>query len=330
MTPTSQWKRRQFVCGAGALLLAPNLSAQAVDEAYPTKPVTLLVPFAAGGGTDILARIIAGGMSERLVQTVLVENKPGASTNIAADKVAKSRPDGYTLLLGNTNTFVVNSLLYKNLTYDAAKDLSLIGMAAAFPMVLVVPSSTPVNSVSEFLAFARNKANLAYATPGVGSPHHLAMEMLKRHAGIPAVHVAYRGVSPAFVDLLSGRVHVMFVDYAAGSALIKDGRLRALAVASRKPSVLLPNLPTMAQSGFPDFDLTGWQGLAMPVGAAPPVMAKLTQALRDTVADPAIQKRLRDTGLEPSYLGPSDFASHIAREKVEIAALVKTNGIRGE
>ncbi|MGD9943504.1 MAG: Bug family tripartite tricarboxylate transporter substrate binding protein [Burkholderiaceae bacterium] len=315
-------------CMAAALALT---GAAAAAETYPARPIKLLVPFPAGGGSDILARILASGMSDHLGQPVVVDNRPGASTNIAAEIASKSKPDGYTLMLGNTNTFVVNSLLYKSLNYNAATDFTLVGMAGAFPMLLVVPPSSPAKTVSDFVKLAKSKTTeLTYASPGIGSPHHLAMEMFKHRAGIDVVHASYRGVAPAIPDLMSGRVQVMFLDYAAGVSFIKTGKLRVLAVGSEQPTGFMPEVPTMAASGFTGFDITGWQGVAVPSGAPADVLQKLTGALRAAMADPGIQEKLRNAGIEPVYMAPPAFAKHIAEERIKLEALIRSNEIRIE
>jgi len=310
------------------LMSALFANASCAQETFPAKPLTLVVPFAPGGGTDILARIVATGMSAQLGQPVVVENKPGAFTTIAVSNILHAKPDGYTMLLGNTNTFVVNELLQKNLSYDARKDLSAIGSVARFPMILVVPESSPVKSVSQFIEYAKSKANpIQYASPGIGSPHHLSMEMLKDQAKIQATHVAYRGVSPAFPDLLSGRLDAMFVDYAAGAGLIKDGRLRPLAVASKEPSPLVPGVSPLADQGYPEFDITGWQAIAVSAGTPQPAIDKLAQALQATMESADIRQKLIDAGLEPFHLGPKAFDSYVETERQRLGHLVKTNHI---
>jgi tripartite-type tricarboxylate transporter receptor subunit TctC len=302
-------------------------TASAQEAPYPSKPIVLMVPFAAGGGSDILARLVASGMSTRLGQPIVVDNRPGGSTGVAAGMVARAKPDGYTLLLGNSGTFVVNSLLNVKTNY-VPEDLAVLGMVANFPMVYVVSNNSPIKSMSELVAAAkRSPGQLAYASPGTGSPHHLGMESLKYRAGIDMVHAPYRGVSPAFPDILSERVTVMFTDYAAATGLIKDGKLRPLAVGSRERSSFLPDVPTMQSLGYADFQLTGWQGMAVPAGTPPQIVNKLVAALRDTLADPETQKRLRDTGLEPNFLDPAAFSQYLAREREQLGTLIKSNKI---
>ncbi|MGE0799777.1 MAG: Bug family tripartite tricarboxylate transporter substrate binding protein [Lautropia sp.] len=313
------------------LVVASVLSVGTVsaDEAYPTRPITLMVPYAAGGGSDLLARIVAAGMSERLGQQIVVDNRPGASTGIAASHVARAKPDGYTLLLGNTATFIVNELLKVKTNYTPDQ-FSLLGMAANFPMVYVVSSSSPIKTMAELVSSIKSKPateNVTYASPGIGSPHHLGMEALKYRDSLNIMHVPYKGVSPAFPDLIAERVSTMFVDYAAASAFIKEGRLRPLAVGSQQPTSFLPGVPTMQSLGYTDFQITGWQGLAVPSGTPQPVLNKLVGALRETLADPKIQGQLRQTGLEPNFLDPAAFAAHIDRERKELGTLIKANKI---
>lgn len=308
-----------------ASLLANVSHAQ---EAFPTKALTLVVPFAPGGGTDILARIVATGMSSELGQPVVVENKPGAFTTIAVAKVLHTKSDGYTMLLGNTNTFVVNELLQKNLSYDARKDLFVIGSVARFPMILVVPTSSPVESLTQFVEYAKNKSDpIQYGSPGVGSPHHLSMEMIKDQAKIDGTHIAYRGVSPAFPDLISGRLDAMFVDYAAGSSLINDGRLRPLAVASKAPSPLVPGVQPMADQGYPEFDITGWQAIAVTSDTPQAARDILAKALEATMNSEDIRQKLMNAGLEPFHLGPHEFGDYLETERQRLGHLVNTNNI---
>ncbi len=321
---TKLWNRRLALAFAGTASLALIAPAHA-EEPYPSKPITLVVPYAAGGGSDILARIVATGMSSRLGQTIIVDNKPGASTGIAASTVARAKPDGYTLLLGNTSTFVVNELLNAKVGYNP-KDLALLGMVAEFPMVYVVSSTSPIKSMPDLVAAAK-AGHLAYASPGTGSPHHLGMEALKYRAGVDITHAAYRGVSPAFPDIIANRVAVMFSDYAAAGGLLKDGKLRPLAVGGAQPYSFLPGVPTMEQLGYKDFQITGWQGLAVPAGTPQPIVAKLVGALRDTLADREVQQRLRETGLEPAFQDPTGFAAHIGREREQLGNLIKANKI---
>lgn len=317
------------ICCLGAGLLLAGPAARANDGAYPTHPIRLIVPFAVGGGSDILARILAPAMSERLGQQIVVENRPGASTNIAAELVAKARPDGYTLMLGNTNTFVVNGLLFKSLNYDPVKDFSVLGMAGAFPMILAVSPSVPARSVAEFVSLAKDRAGtLSYASPGVGTPHHLAMEMLKFQSGIQATHVSYKGVAPALPDLMVGRVQAIFIDYAAGGQQLKAGKLRGLAVGSQKPTEFMPELPTMAASGFPTFDVTGWQGMVVPKGTPDEIVRKLTDALRATMASAEVKESLRNAGIEPAYMAPPEFGRYIDQERGKMTALIKAANIQ--
>jgi tripartite-type tricarboxylate transporter receptor subunit TctC len=316
----------------GALLGATLAiaAAHAQEAPYPSRPITLMVPFAAGGGTDILARLVATGMSARLGQPIVVDNRPGRNTGIAASAVARAKPDGYTLLLGNSSTYVVNTLLNVKTSYTP-DELAVLGMVANFPMVYVVANNSPIKSVDDLVAAAKKSpGQLAYASPGAGSPHHLGMESLKHRAGLEMVHVPYKGVSPAFPDILAGRVAVMFTDYAAATGLVKDGKLRPLAVGSSEPSSFLPGVPTMQSLGYKGFQFTGWQGMAVPAGTPPAVVNKLVAALRDTLADPETRKRLNDTGLEANFMDPIAFTQHLAREREQLGALIKSNKITVE
>jgi tripartite-type tricarboxylate transporter receptor subunit TctC len=300
------------------------------SENYPSKPINLLVPFAAGGGSDILARLVADGMSRRLGQTIVVNNRPGAFTGIAASELTRAAPDGYTMMIGNTGTFAVNALLGMKMNYDPA-DLAPIGMVASFPMAYVVPASSPIKSIEDLVNTAKQRSRtgnpMSYASPGIGSPHHLGMEALKYRADIELTHVPYKGVSPAFPDLMTNRIDTMFVDYAAAAGLIKNGDLRVLAVGSAEPVDFLPNVPPMQSLGYKDFQLTGWQALAVPAATPKPIIDKLTIALGDTLKDPEIQRRLKENGLVPNYLAAGDFTKRLAQEKEELGTLIKANKI---
>ena len=322
--------RRSLLQMAGCASIAAAIPMASRADSYPSSPVHIIVPYPPGGVADIAARLVGSKLSEALGQPVVIDNRPGGNTGIAASAVARSKPDGYTLLLGNSSTYVVNTLLNikTNYTHD---DLAVLGMVANFPMVYVVANDSPIKSVSELVATAKKSpGQLAYASPGVGSPHHLGMESLKYRAGLEMVHVAYKGVSPAFPDILTGRVAVMFTDYAAATGLVKDGKLRPLAVGSTESSPFLPGVPTMQSLGYQGFQFTGWQGMAVPAGTPAAVVSKLVAALRDTLADPETQKRLTDTGLEANFMDPVAFTQYLTREREQLGTLIKANKISVE
>ena len=300
-------------------------------QAYPTKPVRLIVPYPPGGGTDFFARTVSARLSDNLGQQVVVENRPGAATIIGAEAVAKSAPDGYTILLGDTATFAVNPTLYKKLPYDPLKSFEPITLTGRFALLLVVHPSVQANSVSELIALAKAKpGTLNYASPGPGSPHHLAMELFKQRTGINMVHVPYKGAGPAIQDLLGGQIPTMFLDLAAGAPQIKGGKIRALAVASPKRIAALPELATIADSGLPGYEAWAWQGLVAPAGTPKEVIAKLGAEYVKAINDAGIRQKIVDAGVDPLQSSPQEFADYIRSEQGKWANVVKEGNITVE
>ena len=313
-----------------ALILA--LACSAVQaQSYPTKPIRLIVPYPPGGGTDFFARTIAAKLSDNLGQQVVVENRPGAATIIGAEAVAKSAPDGYTILLGDTATFAVNPTLYKKLPYDPLKSFEPISLTGRFALLLVVHPSVQANSVAELIALAKAKpGTLNYASPGPGSPHHLAMVLFTQRTGISMVHVPYKGAGPAIQDLLGGQIPTMFLDLAAGAPQIKGGKIRALGVASPKRIAALPDLGTLAESDLPGFEAWAWQGLVAPAGTPPEVVAKLGAEYARAIGDPGIRQKIIDAGVDPLQSSPREFTDYIRSEQGKWAKVVKDGNITVE
>ncbi len=311
---------------ATALLTLPIPSVFA--QSYPDKPIRLIVPLAAGGGTDFFARILASQLSTQMKQPVIVENKPGGGTNIGADSVAKSAPDGYTLLLSSSTTYAINAALYNKMPYNPAKDLAPIALTGRFALVLVVNPSVPINSINELIEHAKAKPDsLDYASSGPGSPHQLAMELLKQRTGITANHIPYKGAAPALQDVLGGRVPMMFIDYASGAAHIKSGKLRAIAVATPERLSFVPDLPTIAESGVPGFEASAWQGLTAPAGTPEPIIQHLNNEVGKALATPAVRQRLLDAGVVPIFSSPAEFATYAASETKKWADVIKKGKI---
>ena len=313
---------------AVALLVA--LAAQA--QPYPSKPLRIVVPYPAGGGTDFFARTVGAQLAAQLGQPVVIENKPGAATIIGAEAVAKSPGDGYTLLLGDTATFAVNPNLYKKLPYDPSKDLSPVTMTGRFALLLVVnPARLKVASVSELVEAAkRASATIDYASPGPGSPHHLAMEMFMQRASIQLNHVPYKGAAPAVQDLLAGQVPLMFLDLAAGAPQVKSGKLRALAVASDKRIAALPELPTVAESGMPGFEAWAWQVLAVPDSTPHEIVDRLNAEYRKAIAVPELRQKLVDAGIDPLQSSPHDASAYIRSETLKWGKVISEGKISVE
>jgi tripartite-type tricarboxylate transporter receptor subunit TctC len=317
-----------------ALLLAATFVAAppAGAQAYPTKQITLVVPYPPGGGTDFFARTVGQKMAESLGQPVIVDNRPGAATIIGAQVVAKAPADGYTVLLGDTATYAVNPVLYKKLPYDPLKDFAPVSLTGRFALLLVVnPSVIGVNSLKELIEQARKQpGRINYASPGPGSPHHLAMELFKQQAGIDLTHVPYKGAAPAVQDLLGGRIPVMFLDLAAGAPQIKGGKLKALAVASPKRIAALPDLATIDQSGVAGFEAWAWQGLVVPAATPKEVVAKLHAAYMNAINDPTVRQKIVEAGIEPLQSTPQEFANYIKSEATKWAKVIKDGNITVE
>src|SRR5262245_48899847 len=254
--------RRQFLHLAAGATALPTLSRMAWAQTYPSRPISIVVPFPAGGATDVVARVLAKGLSERFGQPVVVDNRPGANGAIGSASVAKARPDGYTLVMGGINTHAMNDSLIKPRPYDSAKDFAPITLTALIPIAFVVNPQLPVASLQELVAMARSKPRqLSYGSSGTGGPQHLAMELFKLAAGIEIVHVPYRGGAPQLNDLVAGHIPIGSIGLPPALPHIETGKLRALAVTDAKRSGFLPNLPTVAESGFPNFEMSYWLGL---------------------------------------------------------------------
>lgn len=312
---------------AGLLALPPLLACAAASAqetgAYPSKPVRWIVPYAAGGGSDFLARSIGQGLTGRLGQPVVIENKPGGNTAIAASETARAPADGYTMLSADNGTLVFNPALYKKLSYDPAKDLAPVTLMGRFPMILVVGPSMKVNTAQEFLAAAKSrKDGLDYASAGAGSPHHLAMELLKVEAGLTLTHVPYRGASPALADVAGGQVPAMMVDLAAGAGFINGGKVKALAVAHPTRLPQLPDVPTFAEIGLKNVEASAQVGVVVTAGTPQPVIDALNKQVVATINDPATHKRLVEFGIEPVGSTPAQYAELLTSERARWQKLI--------
>jgi tripartite-type tricarboxylate transporter receptor subunit TctC len=310
--------RRQalaFVAGAAAI--------PAWAQTYPDRPVRIVVPFPAGGGTDIVARVIGPRFSAELKQPVVFDNKAGAATVIGTETVASAQADGYTLLF-TSSAFTANASLMKKLPYDPLRSFAPIGSAALHPFVLVAHPSLPVKSLKELIEYAKqNPGKLSYASVGAGSSQHLGMELLKRMAGIDIVHVPYKGSAPAMTDLLGGQVQLMFNGVSPTLPHIRSGKLKVLATDSDRRVPLLPDVPTVAEAGVPGYKITTWSGLLAPSGVPADVRSVLVAAWARTMAQPEVQKELSERGLVPHALAPAQFAQLLKEDKDEWARLVR-------
>ncbi|MBN9062623.1 MAG: tripartite tricarboxylate transporter substrate binding protein [Rhizobiales bacterium] len=289
----------------GATLLASVAPALAND--YPVKPVTILVPFAAGGGQDILMRLIAPNVSAALKQQLVIDNRVGGAGNIAAAAVSRAAPDGYTLLLGTAATHGMNQALYKSLGFDAVNSFEPVAMLAEVPLVLVVNSAVPAKNVAELVAYLKaNPGKYNYGSSGAGGPLHLAGEIFKTAAGFDVAHVPFRGSAPAITELLAGRLTFMFDTFAATNPHVQEGTLRRLAVASPTRAANAPDLPTMAESGVP-VDAYSWSAIFAPAGTPKPIVEQLRKIFSDAIGDPALRPKLFEIGFLPAQGGPEQL-----------------------
>lgn len=304
-------------------------STAASAQTWPARPIEWVVPYPAGGGSDVVARALTEAMGQALGQPLIVNNKPGAATNIGADYVAHAKPDGYTVLTGDTATLAANPALYTKLSYSAEKDLAPIGLLARFPMILVVNPTVPAKNLAEFTAWAKTqKGGVSYATPGAGSPHHLATELFRGKTGLNLVHVPYRGAAPAVQDVAGGQVPFMFVDTASGMGFINAGRLRAIAIASPQRVKNFETIPTLDEQGLKGFEAYAWQGLAAPAGTPDSVIAKLNKTLVDALNSTPVKARFQVLGLEPTPSTPAQMASYAKAEREKWAQVIRASGIK--
>jgi len=318
--------RRQLLKTVPALAAA-SFSPAFAQNTYPHKPLQLVVPFATGGGNDILARIVAAPLSDILGQPVVVDNKTGAGGNIGAQFVARSAPDGHTVLLA-TNTLTLNPFLIKSLPFDISKDLAPVTLIAKQPIVVVVNPSVPARNIRELVAYLKaNPGKVFYASPGNGTPHHFAAELFKQVSGVQMTHVPYRGASPALTDLIAGQVQVMFASVISALPFIKGNRIRALATAEGRRIFVLKDLPTVKESGYPTYESTIWAGI-MAAGSTPPeITQKLSDAIRKAVAIPEVAAQLQNAGYELSVDGPDGFGNLIQTDLQQFAGVAKAAGI---
>jgi len=296
----------------GTLAFAGEAAAQA---GYPSRPVRLIAPFPPGGSTDALARIIAPELGKRLGQNVVVENRAGAGGNIGIEATARATPDGYTLALASPGPMVVNPTLLPNLPYDPVKDLAPISLIADLPIVLVAHPSVSANTIRELVALDKaNPGRLSYASAGQGTTMHLSGELLNAMAGTRLVHIAYKGAGPAMTDILSGQVQLGFLDLPAAAAQAKAGKIKILAVGNRKRTVTAPELPTIAESGVPGYETSGWFGLVAPAGVPAPILARLNAEIVEVMKNPEVRERALKVGIEPTSTSAEEFAAFIRAE----------------
>ena len=323
--------RRPLIATLGAAALGAAFAAPRVlaHGAFPNRPVRFVVPFAPGGVVDLMARSIAPKMSELLGQPVLVENRPGGGATIGADAVAKSAPDGHTILLGTIVTHATAPFMHAALPYDALRGFAPVGFHGFNANWLLVNPSLPVKTFAEFVDYARrNPGKLNYGTPSIGSSSHLSAELLRQQLGLDYLHVPYKGSTPALQDLMGGQLHFMFDNIGSSTPLVKAGRLRALAVLSEKRSPSAPDLPTAAEQGLPGLDVAAWAGMFGPAGIPQPVLEKLWGALQAALDDPRTKEQFMQQGVEPLPLGLEPFRRYCEAEAARWAEVIKTAGLK--
>ena len=308
-------------------LLALALPA-AAQERYPSRPLRIVVPFAPGGSTDIFARLVGDRLATALGQPVVIENRAGASGNIGADAVAKSAPDGYTILMATTGVMAINNALFKSMTFDAAKDFEPAVYIASISNVVIVPVDLPAKSIAELVALARREpGKLSFASSGAGSSTHMSAELFKSMAGLDIVHVPYKGSGQALPDLIAGRVSMMFENAPGAVSYIKGGKVRALAVTGLKRAAALPELPTVAESGVPGYESLSWSGLAVPANTSKEIIQRLNRETAAILASDDMRARLADQGAEAVGGSPEQFAAHIRAERDKWSRLIRERQI---
>jgi tripartite-type tricarboxylate transporter receptor subunit TctC len=320
-------QRRRFLQLAAGTIALPAVSRIAGAEAYPTRPVRMFVGFAPGGPNDIVARLVGEKLSEVWGRPVVIDNVTGAGGNLATDRTAKAAPDGHTLLMSSAGQIVVNLSLYQNITFDPIKDLAPISLVSSTSNVLVVHNDVPAKSVQDLVMIARSQpGKFTFASGGVGTSNHLAGELFKSMARIDIRHVPYRSLALAVPDLLGGRVSTAFLS-TTYLQLVREGKLRALAVTSLRRSRAAPDLPTMVESGFPGFEATGWFGLVAPAGTAPTIIDKIQRDTVSILTKPDLRRKFDELGLEPVGNTPTEFAASIKAEMSKWTKVIREAGM---
>ncbi|ASI70261.1 MULTISPECIES: Bug family tripartite tricarboxylate transporter substrate binding protein [Diaphorobacter] len=309
------------VAAAGALPLG------ALAQNFPTKPITIIVPFSAGGTTDILARIVGQGLTTELGQSVVVDNKPGAGGNIGGSLAAKAAADGYTLFMGTVGTHAINQSLYKKMPFDPVKDFAPLSRVATVPNLLVAHPSQPFKTVKEMIAYAKaNPGKITFGSPGSGASPHVSGELFKSMTGTDLLHIPYKGSAPAMTDLLGGQTSVMFDNMPSAIQHVRSGKLRPIAVTTAKRSPELPDVPTIAEAGVPGYEATSWFGMFAPAGTPKPVLDKLHAALIKVLNQADVKKKIAEQGGDVVAETPAQFAAFIQAESVKWGKVVKESG----
>jgi tripartite-type tricarboxylate transporter receptor subunit TctC len=320
-----------FVCAPVVAALALLAPVPAQSQTYPARPVTIVVPLGAGGGSDLLARLVAQKLERRLGKPFLIENRPGGGTTLAASLVARANPDGYTLMQATSTTLAINVTLQRKLSYDPVKDFAAVALLTASPFVLTVSADSPVKSVAELIALAKAKpGELNYGSAGPGSMHHLSTELMLSLTGTRMQHVPYKSTPPAITDLLAGRLQVLFGDGPSVVPQIRDGKLRALAVSTARRSPATPDVPTMQEAGIAGFESAAWQMIIAPAGTAPEVVALLNKEVRAIFSEPEVTKELTNRGMGPQLTdSPERLQAFVKTEIERWSPIVRRAGVAG-
>ncbi len=324
------YKRKSLAALAASMLLTVLTPAPGLAQSeFPSRAITMLVPFAAGGSSDVVMRLLSAKVSEAVKQTIVIDNRPGGGGNVAAMALKNASPDGYTLMMGHTGTHAINATLYPDLKFDPIKDFQPITALISFNNILVVPEASPAKTVAELVALARSKPEgLTYASQGVGAGGHLLGVILAKQAGLKLVHVPYRGVAPAVTDTVAGRVDMMFSSYLTASPHIKSGKLRMLAIAGARRHPEIPDVPTTAEAGFPSVVMEQWFGLFAPAGTPDPVVRRLNREFVAALQSDDVQKTLLPQGSIIIPGTPGDLAARVARDVVALGQVVKDSGAK--
>lgn len=322
-------QRRTLIQAASSFVMLPGFAF--AQDKYPSKAITLICPYAAGGGSDQRSRQFGRFLSTALGQPVIVENKPGAGGNIGSEAIAKAKADGYTIGMGNFAPLSVNPTMFKKMNYDPAKELMPIALIERGPLILTVPVNSPFKNVKDVIAAAKaSPGKLSGASGGLGGSHHLSLEMFKSLAGVFITHIPYKGGAPATTDLLGGQVDMMFEQLYSASPNLKAGKLRGLAITSKTRSPLFPDIPTMVEAGVPNFEVLNWQGLVAPAGTPPAIIKLLNETTNKALQDATIKEQMLGQGNELGGGTPETFAAFIKSEADKWGKLVKTAGIKPE
>jgi tripartite-type tricarboxylate transporter receptor subunit TctC len=316
-------------CIAAVVAASAPVRAQVAD--FPSRPITLLVPFVAGGSSDVVMRLVSKRVSERLKQPIVIDNRPGGAGNVAALAIKNAPKDGYTLMMGHTGTHAINATLYSDLKFDPAKDFAPITPLISFNNILIVNEGSTAKSAKALVALGKSKADgLTYASQGVGTGGHLLGVILAKQTGLNLIHVPYRGVAPAVTDMVAGRVDLMFSSYVTAGPHIESGKLRMLAIAGAKRHPKFPELPTMAEAGFPGVEMEQWFGLFAPAGTPEPVVRKLNEAFVEALESDEVRNTLLPQGAVITPGTPQDLAAMVARDIVRLGQVVKDSGAKPE